>query len=408
MTAGRYSFNRSPLPCFLSDAKDAVIFKLRHQKTQQAIPVPPGVHVIGRDDQADLRFEDISISRRHARLTNENNLILVEDLGSSNGTTIRGQKISAPVELKFGDVVDFGNASFRIEPEVVGEISSSPPPALKRGLQPVAVQPSLNRQTAKLELPPASGEIPQPRARVVAAAPVPEEPPVSSSRASRRIELPPAGESGPVFNPKPPSSTTPKSSVPGVAGPNLAPVPNRMEALLPKLSGPMPVPSKTHPPMPNPALAAATAAPASPAAQVQLPLAPQQAEEEEDPVPDQQNVRTEYINNPVPRAQGQGAAFPLAGGLPPERNPFAVAAQKSKEAAAAQQQLAPQAPADAGSAPALVNMVPGGQQKQGWLSERQQLPLWLVVGLAFGTGVSVGIVMGIIIVRLLVQNSNLT
>ncbi|MEZ0299443.1 MAG: FHA domain-containing protein, partial [Candidatus Methylacidiphilales bacterium] len=362
-----------------------MIFKLRHQKTQQAIPVPPGSHVIGRDDQADLRFEDISISRRHARLTNENNLILVEDLGSSNGTTIKGQKITAPVELKFGDVVDFGNASFRIEPEVVGEISA-PPPALKRAMVP-APEKKLNRQTAKLDLPPASGDIPRARAAVM-----PDVQPVVVPKASsRRIDLPPAGESGPVFSPKPASTPAARpASVSAKAGATLSPVPSRMEALSPKVSGPMPVMTKSTPPAPVPRPAPA-------------PVAVPQQPEEDDYVPE------ELAPAPIPAEARRSAPLPAAPaaapvpvpiaaapaplpalsplavpGLNSDKNPFAVASQSRKEASAAQLAHAPQVPVNEANAPSLVNMLPSAQPKQGWMNERQALPIWVNFILAFG------------------------
>ena len=65
--------------------------------------------VVGRGDDADIRIEDASVSRRHARL-HLGEHIEVEDLGSTNGTRVRDRTLSEGerVTLAPGDVVEFG------------------------------------------------------------------------------------------------------------------------------------------------------------------------------------------------------------------------------------------------------------------------------------------------------------
>ncbi len=65
--------------------------------------------VVGRGDDADIRIEDASVSRRHARLILGEH-IEVEDLGSTNGTRVRDRTLSEGerVTLAPGDLVEFG------------------------------------------------------------------------------------------------------------------------------------------------------------------------------------------------------------------------------------------------------------------------------------------------------------
>jgi hypothetical protein len=53
-------------------------------------------------------INDKEISRRHARLTTQGGEIVLEDMGSTNGTYVDGKRISAPHVLKPGEVISFG------------------------------------------------------------------------------------------------------------------------------------------------------------------------------------------------------------------------------------------------------------------------------------------------------------
>ncbi len=65
--------------------------------------------IVGRGEEADIRIEDASVSRRHARLT-VGDRVEVEDLGSTNGTRVRDRALSEGerVTLAPGDLVEFG------------------------------------------------------------------------------------------------------------------------------------------------------------------------------------------------------------------------------------------------------------------------------------------------------------
>jgi pSer/pThr/pTyr-binding forkhead associated (FHA) protein len=69
-----------------------------------------GELILGREQRtADLVLDDPGVSRRHARVLPDQDGVVVEDLGSSNGTYVNGQRISGPVELGAGDELQVGS-----------------------------------------------------------------------------------------------------------------------------------------------------------------------------------------------------------------------------------------------------------------------------------------------------------
>ena len=63
---------------------------------------------IGRELDTDIPVNDVEVSRRHSRLTEMADGYQVEDLGSTNGTFVNGQRISQPVMLHSGDLIALG------------------------------------------------------------------------------------------------------------------------------------------------------------------------------------------------------------------------------------------------------------------------------------------------------------
>jgi hypothetical protein len=64
--------------------------------------------VIGRDSSSAITINDAEVSRKHARLTFQGGKYVIEDLGSTNGTFVNGQRLVSPVVLKTGDVISLG------------------------------------------------------------------------------------------------------------------------------------------------------------------------------------------------------------------------------------------------------------------------------------------------------------
>jgi predicted component of type VI protein secretion system len=66
------------------------------------------VVTIGRDVNNDIVLNDAEVSRNHARLTAQSGGYLIEDLASTNGTFVNGQRLIGPKLLNPGDVVGLG------------------------------------------------------------------------------------------------------------------------------------------------------------------------------------------------------------------------------------------------------------------------------------------------------------
>jgi len=91
------------------------------------IPLGEGEHIVGRSPDASVWIDAAGISRHHARVTVMRGESTVEDLGSKNGTFVRGTRITARHPLVDGDQIRFGPVvvTFRIPPPV-GSTETAP------------------------------------------------------------------------------------------------------------------------------------------------------------------------------------------------------------------------------------------------------------------------------------------
>jgi FHA domain len=71
--------------------------------------------VMGRGDQAAIRLEDPFASSSHARVREQGNSVIVEDLGSTNGTYLNEALLATPRPLHPGDRVRIGDSEFTFE-----------------------------------------------------------------------------------------------------------------------------------------------------------------------------------------------------------------------------------------------------------------------------------------------------
>jgi hypothetical protein len=93
---------------------------------------------IGRSAGGEGRLgDDPEISRQHARLSrNPQGQLVVEDLGSTNGTYVNGQRIAGPTTLNPGDTVQMGRSTLSVEGAAGGQataigavpVGAGPPP----------------------------------------------------------------------------------------------------------------------------------------------------------------------------------------------------------------------------------------------------------------------------------------
>jgi hypothetical protein len=71
--------------------------------------------VLGRGDQVDIQLEDSFASTSHARLVPQGDVVVLEDLGSTNGTYLNGEPLRGPQPLHVGDRIRIGDSEFTFE-----------------------------------------------------------------------------------------------------------------------------------------------------------------------------------------------------------------------------------------------------------------------------------------------------
>lgn len=89
----------------------------------RVLPLSPGENLLGRDDYADVQFTDAGVSRRHALIScdMESATFTVNDLASSNGTTVNDVPVKDRYTLSPGDKITLGQDTvirFSLEHEV--------------------------------------------------------------------------------------------------------------------------------------------------------------------------------------------------------------------------------------------------------------------------------------------------
>lgn len=87
----------------------------QYQLTMRSGPNPGTVYAldgdqitIGRDSSNEIPVNDAEVSRRHSRLNFQGGKYVLEDMGSTNGTFVNGQRLTGPRVLKTGEVISLG------------------------------------------------------------------------------------------------------------------------------------------------------------------------------------------------------------------------------------------------------------------------------------------------------------
>ena len=137
---------------------------------------------IGRDISNDFVINDAEVSRKHARLTLEGDRYQVEDLNSTNGTYVDGQRLIGPHLLAVGEVVMFGdNVGVVFEGEPVDQ-NLTVPSTLELEQTPVAAMPV----PVASYVPPATPPLPEmkniPEAEPIGTAPEAAQPPETAKK----------------------------------------------------------------------------------------------------------------------------------------------------------------------------------------------------------------------------------
>ncbi|MER6130104.1 FHA domain-containing protein [Streptomyces sp. NPDC001795] len=94
--------------------------------------------VLGRDPGCDIRIDDPYVSARHAVLSRSGLNVVLEDLGSANGTLVNDRPLHAPWTLRDGDVLTLGNVSIRYD-------GYGNAPQRREAVQSTLLMPAVNR-----------------------------------------------------------------------------------------------------------------------------------------------------------------------------------------------------------------------------------------------------------------------
>jgi pSer/pThr/pTyr-binding forkhead associated (FHA) protein len=115
---GECGFLLSSAPGQVAEAVAPVegpVFEFVENSTGRRFKLREGVNTVGREN-CDVLLMEGTVSRRHAQVTVENGLIILMDLGSSNGTQIDGTRIgpNQPMPLANNSTIRFGNATLTV------------------------------------------------------------------------------------------------------------------------------------------------------------------------------------------------------------------------------------------------------------------------------------------------------
>src|SRR3954451_6328284 len=140
------------------------------------IPILRDVTVVGRREFCDVQVNDVSLSKRHCVLVKTDGLLVIRDLGTTNGTKVKGQRIRWAALLP-DDRITLGNYKMRV---YLGPDSSPGPSELAKyrthGAGPAQAQAQGQAPSASAIKPKAKGP-----ARAVA---TPAQPTVEEDRAA--------------------------------------------------------------------------------------------------------------------------------------------------------------------------------------------------------------------------------
>jgi predicted component of type VI protein secretion system len=113
--------------------------------------------VIGRDSaNGGVVINDSEISRKHARLTFQGGKYVLDDLGSTNGTFVNGQRLAGPVVLRSGDVVSLGEQIVLMFEVLSADAGATVIAARKSAPAPVMSSPVMPAQAQVAAPPPPS------------------------------------------------------------------------------------------------------------------------------------------------------------------------------------------------------------------------------------------------------------
>jgi hypothetical protein len=91
---------------------EAFLVRVGGDQGGRVFPLTHNTAIIGRLDHADVYVADSSVSARHAQIINGSHGFEIEDLGSTNGTFVEGQRVTR-TRLRSGDRIVLGQVEFK-------------------------------------------------------------------------------------------------------------------------------------------------------------------------------------------------------------------------------------------------------------------------------------------------------
>lgn len=76
------------------------------------LALTPGDNILGREGVGVIVLSSNAVSRRHARIRVDGSGVVVEDLGSKNGTFVNDRRVVGPTPVRDGDQVRLGSVLF--------------------------------------------------------------------------------------------------------------------------------------------------------------------------------------------------------------------------------------------------------------------------------------------------------
>lgn len=87
--------------------------EISHDGQSRTIELPRRNLLVGRSEDADIHITSGGVSKRHAKIAFRDGFMIVEDLGSTNGTHLNGRPLRTSTVVE-GDLLQFANALFRV------------------------------------------------------------------------------------------------------------------------------------------------------------------------------------------------------------------------------------------------------------------------------------------------------
>ena len=142
-----------------NDAQGSPPTPVRLRWRRHELLLTTGTYLVGRDSSCHILLEEPRVSRRHARIAVDGNLVFIEDLGSMNGLLVNGVRVVQRRALFDGDWITIAgeelevcigdSARARHRTETVDELTSVPPSSQQDADRKISEPPADSEPTQR-------------------------------------------------------------------------------------------------------------------------------------------------------------------------------------------------------------------------------------------------------------------